>query len=701
MKKLIAKIVTLVLSVTFVLSAFAACDWVTTIVDRDMDQVVATVNISANTTDEQLKNKLNDEKIYKRDLIAGYMSYGYQYVTSYGYTESQAYQVVLDNVISNKVITQLARYELSKTANVELKFNVNEDNKGLNADYVQNLEKYLSEYEIANALYLVRSSVNSMVTTFEETEDDEDEKEDVTYTARTTPTADEDEDETEEELKQRKATDYEIKVVEATLEYDEAENVPATFTELVASNPSVYDLNMYLFKNYKIDFNSSRERKQAASQLFDYLETNGLNKEGDKWATKAEDKKSDKDKYYDYNNPENSLNCTYFEALLVSRLESAVISKYEDSLVSSVEANELTEEGLWQQYQSEYATQEALYRNDIESYETALEGASDTSFVLYTPHQGAYGYVTNLLIGFSDEQSTLLSNYSSKKGVTEADVVKYRAGLLESLEAYDQRTSWVQLNYGTYSEDDANKGAFEFGSDYRVSSLESVKNFIGTVTAKDKQGTTEEDDNGVKKGAWAYTEVTPTKIGFETFYNTYVKELLGDAKYFEAESDADKFGTVTYTDELYDKFNDLLFAFSTDTGCLNKEYGYLYSDFTSASTYVKEFAAAAKLVVENGVGAYTIVATDYGYHIIMCTKLVETPYEISDAGKASFTADLLVKDTLAYNYREVKKNAVVSTEINKLVEKIINPYLDEDDAQYAVTLYEKTYNDLITEETED
>lgn len=698
MKKLIAKIVTLVLSVTFVLSAFVACDWVTTIVDRDMNQVVATVNISANTKDEQLKNKLNDEKIYKRDLIAGYMSYGYQYVTSNGYTLSQAYQVVLDNVLSNKVITQLARYELSKTTNVELKFDVNPDNKGLNADYVKNLEKYLSEYEVANAHYLVRSSINSMVTTFVEEDEEEDEKEDVTFTARTTPVKDSDEDIDEAALKARTATEYEIQVVEAMLEYDEAETVPTAFTDLVATNPSVYDLNMYLFKNYKIDFNSTKERKQAASKLFDYLETNGLNKEGDKWAAKAEDKKSDKEKYYDANDPEKSLNCSYFESLLVSRLESAVISNYEDSLIKGVEDTELSNDGLWDQYKNEYATQEALYRNDVSAYETALEGASDTSFVLYTPHEGAYGYVTNLLIGFTDEQKALLTDYSSKKGVTEAEVVNYRKGLLESLEAFDQRTTWVQSNYGTYEE-----GTFAFGDDYRVSSLDSVKNFIGTVTAKDAEGTTVEDENGVKKGAWSYTEVTPTKIGFANFYNQYVKGLLGDAKYFEATDEADKFGTVTFTDELYDQFNDLLFAFSTDTGCLNKEYGYLYSDFTSATTYVKEFAEAAKLVVSKGVGAYTIVATDYGYHIIMCTKIVESPYAISDAGKTSFTQDLATKGTLAYNYREVKKNAVVSTAINKLVEKTINPYLDDEntDGQYAITLYKKTYSDLITEETEE
>lgn len=701
MKKLIAKIVTVILAATFVLSMFAGCNWVTTVLDRDMEQVVATVNISANTTDSDLKGKLNDDKIYKRDLVAGYMSYGYQYVTQNGYTQSKAYQIVLDNIISNKVVTELARYELSKTiSGITLKFDQDPANTGLNQDYAKHLKAYLTDYEYANAIYMVRSSVNSMVDTFTEKDDDDDEKEDVTYTPRTVPTIENDDDTDEAALKERKATAYEIQVAEAVLGYDETETVPQAFTDLVAKEPSVYELNMYVYANYKIDFDSSKERKQGASKLFDYLETNGLNTEGDRWASTENGRKSDKEKYFDVQDAEKALNCTYFQALIITRLESALITKYENSLIDGIEASELSTEGLWQQYLVEYATQEALYRNDITSYETALSNASDTSFVLYTPYENAYGYVTNLLIGFSDEQSALLKDYSSKKGVTEADVVNYRKGLLSSLQASDQRTTWVQSNYGTYTEADSldqNNGIFTFGDDYRVSALESVKNFVGTVKATDPKGTLVEDDNGVKKGSWTYKEVTPDKINFTEFYDTYVKELLGDAKYYE---DGQAFGQATYSDELYDKFCDLLFAFSTDTGCLNKEYGYLYSDFTSATTYVKEFAEAAKLVVGKGVGAYTIVATEYGYHIIMCTKIVSAPYATDDSGKAAFTADLETKNTLAYNYKEVKKNAVVNTKISKFVETKINPYVDDEntDGQYAVTLYKKTYKDLITEE---
>ena len=51
--------------------------------------------------------------ILKRDLIAGYMSYGYYYVQNYGYTTAKAYQLVLDNLVNNAVIIQQSKKELA------------------------------------------------------------------------------------------------------------------------------------------------------------------------------------------------------------------------------------------------------------------------------------------------------------------------------------------------------------------------------------------------------------------------------------------------------------------------------------------------------------------------------------------------------------------------------------------------------------
>jgi hypothetical protein len=88
MKKHFAKIISLALAVMMSLSVFTGCGLITTNAERDMKQEVATVSI-----DEAF-----NDKIYKRELVSGYVNYGYQYVTSYGYTLSKTYNLTPRNI---------------------------------------------------------------------------------------------------------------------------------------------------------------------------------------------------------------------------------------------------------------------------------------------------------------------------------------------------------------------------------------------------------------------------------------------------------------------------------------------------------------------------------------------------------------------------------------------------------------------------
>ena len=400
MKKLIAKILTLVLSTTLIASMFVGCNWVTTNTDRDLNQVVASVNIDS--------TKLYDDGITKRELVTNYLSYAYQYVQYGYYTQSQAYEMVLDSLVSQKVIVQKARLELADDFNVQLKY-AKEGGRGLENDYVKHLKAFLSDYAYNQAIYQVRDSVNAMIDSFVEEEEKEAE-EDETITIRTTPTIEADGDMDEDELKAHDADQDEKDIVIAELGDEHA-------TE-VNSKQSLFDLNSYLFSNYAIDF--SGKRVKAVNQMLDFLEEQGFITKGEKKA------------YLDTANADKLLSTTYFQTILVSSLESAVIGVYEDSLVEQIEAEYLSNDGLWEQYVYEYNSQKALYQNDVTAYETALSKASDTSFVLYCPYEG-YGYVANLLIGFNEAESALLSEYSSKKGITKAEIEAYRASLLNSV----------------------------------------------------------------------------------------------------------------------------------------------------------------------------------------------------------------------------------------------------------------------------
>ena len=104
MKKFALKIVTLLLSVCLLTGTLASCGLFVTNTDRDMAQRVATVKVS---------DKVNEETIYKRDMIAGYYSYGYNYVQQYSYTLKQTYELILNNLINNFVVTQAAQEYLA------------------------------------------------------------------------------------------------------------------------------------------------------------------------------------------------------------------------------------------------------------------------------------------------------------------------------------------------------------------------------------------------------------------------------------------------------------------------------------------------------------------------------------------------------------------------------------------------------------
>lgn len=646
MKNKLSKIVVMIMAVVMCLSAFVGCDWITTNVDEDMKQTVATVKIS---------EAVNAEDITKKQLNAGYLSYGYQYVQNYGYTTSKAYSLVLQNLVNNRIIVQQSRVEIAKLYNSFLdgsataktdfekymKDNTLAGTTKLDAkeSSAEALEKFLSEYEVEQAKYSVRKSINSMIDTYVEDDEDEDEREDVTYTARTTPTEKTEKSYEEWELKTATPTDKEYSVANLTLKDDA---IKTKYT-------NKFDLNSAVAKAYKTDYDG-KGRKKAYSSLIKTLKNTGL-------IGKNEQIKDNEFKY------------SYFEDLYKSQLESALVSRYEDSLIAGVEKTLDGEnyDALWAQYKVEYETQKETYKNDRSAYEKALGEVSDTKFVLANPFKGeAYGYVLNLLIGFTDEQSADYKEYSAKKGITEADKIAYREKLLKGLVAKDQRTSWVQNSYGTY--DKATK-KFTFDSKYLVSDDAALSSFIGKVTVKDEDGYVKENSDGVEETKWEVTDVTSDTIAFDAFYDTYLKTLIGDKKVYEKDN-ALTIGQTTFTDELNDKFNELMFAFSTDTGCLNKTYGYLSTP--SNSDYVKEFANAARAVVTEGVGAYTVVATDYGYHIIICTNVISDPYTIDAAGEAKFKADVLTEDTIAYKYRNVKVNAVVDSEVSKIANKFIS-----------------------------
>lgn len=706
MKKLVAKILALVLSLTVAISVFAACDWITLNTDRDLEQVVATVRIS---------DDVDAQDITKRQLRTRFLSYEYQYI-NYGLSMAEAYQAALENLVNNRIIIQKARVELAKTYNEalsaapatldeftayfvenalagnnridyksgEISINVAVPERG----QAKELAQYLTEYEYLEVYYNVKKSINNMIDIYveeEKEEQEEEEQEEVKYTDRTAPTVEDDSDEDESYFKTDAPTYQERLAASVTLGDD-------AFDEAVYSN--VYDLNKAVYENYEIDIDSTSERRRAYESFMEYIKEVGFISNSENYEFT----------YHETKNPDganNILNYSYFKSMIKSQMENIIVEKYQDCLLAEVKSD-LTADAIWDQYIVDYSAQKALYQANYQSYETALEAASDTSLVLYNPYEN-YGYVTNILIGFSTEQSSVYNSIKAKEGVTQAQIDAARDVLFTQLDAYDQRASWVSSNHGIY---DQTANTFEFEDVYLIDTTsdalnDALRTFIGDIDFKESYE--KENDDGATVTVNLFNSVEATKIPFNTFMSDYMSLIGMDNVIFDEEdaSTVKKLGGYTnadlqLSDEDIDTLKQLCFVFSTDAGILTQTYGYLYSPFTSADKYVKEFAEAAKAVVEAGVGAYTVVGTDFGYHIVVCTKIVKDLYDVSSVdGENAFKADLDVEDTLAYLYKQVKYDALTESEITRVLNKFVSDILADES---KVVYYEANYADLVTEE---
>ncbi len=672
MKTFAGKLIALLISVVFVLGSFASCELLEVNTDRDMEQVVASVNVDGATA----------EDIYKRELVSGYVSYGYQYVQSYGYTVSATYELILNNLVNNKVIVQYSRQQLAavnKTytpATVELPEDKYVTDGMIKAyvDYVKELLKYVTEVQAAEAEYNVKANFVSMINSFDETTEEAEEKEDETITARTTPTA---------ATVDGVAVDEEY--VKATTGLEEG----VTEEELSETQKAAYDAwKIAKYDAYNVSLTTAK--KAAFNTLADNFATLGLFGKNEFENLKADGKQ------YDINN------YCYYVYMLSSNLESFIINNYEEYLQSEAEKG-ITTDAMWSEYLSAYETQVASYK-DLAAYETALDGVTEDSFILYNPTLGtgdSYGYVANILIGFTDEVTAALSNFKPFNSTAKNE---YRTQLLKTLTAKDQRTTWIQNAYGDMESSD-----FVFDNDYVKT--EALNKFNGTAVGEVKtvEGTKSlKYFNNGEAWVWQekaeenkkaeFTSIVAKEMTFTDFIETVFKPVLGITGAVDVET-AYPANTVNVSEKMQ-AINDIMFAYSTDTGCLNKLYGYFNG--IKSNSFVTEFKEAAQEVINAGEGAFKIVATDYGYHIVICTKQVKpgAAYEISEVGKTAFSADLANEESIAGKLKKAKVDANLEKLVSDVVSYQISKFVDEDGEKYAVTKYEKTLKNLISSEAE-
>lgn len=750
MKKKLIKIICLAMTAMFALGLFSGCslgifaDMGILVTDnqRDMQQVVAEVNLGNDKAslqetftllDDELKDSVSSElgkvlstdEIYKRDLVAYFMSYGYNYYSQYG-SYSAAFEQVMQDLVDRKILSQFATVYYLNAGEVV----VDRDNLAIDTGYTEiagtdgmkmdgeiSLEGYLSaiegktgddaaiagysyfltKQEIEYATYVIMTSVNSAIDSYE-TEYIKAEEDTTTSTdTRTTPTG-----------ANTLPDGYYPTKEDGSIDYD-----------IYTGSNSASDCGEY----EKQDGSTTYTRSRAYAQFIHALRQNYLISESEKDVS-------------------DITALSYFKVELKSQLEQQLINKFYATLAYKA-VGTMSKATLEESYQTLYNSQVAS--TESSSFTTTMDSVSDTSFIVYAPEGRTFGFVYNILLPFNTNQEKLLDSIRYTAGTKEYYAARNtNVGLYASIEAKDQRASWFNgsEDYSFEATGDYYKNAYNsadgktnylFFKDSYVQNGEGIDRYTGKYPFN---GTAEKKEDGSYKLTYNLLDIDEFIDEMESYIG-YVTDngVTASGKYFSGTADnlaqwnADtnsKFYSVTAdyfpkdangvinqsaniyykgsvsnlnftTDGALDKnsnsykvlsaVNELMFAYSTDTGCLNTYLGYSIAAKEESTSYVAEFEYAAQAAINEGVGTYYVVATDYGWHIIYVSY-------VYNGGEVYNGFDYDARNTegtFSYYFYQSKKSSTVSSYTNTRDSMI--RYKANNDT--VVTLHKDRYEDLL------
>lgn len=569
MKKFWKTLASAALAAVMGVSAFG-CNLIETDLERDMSQVVATVQISEDAP---------VENIYKRDLVLMYINYGYSYVQQGTYTQAQVFEMLMEQLVNNAILVQNAIMVKAE------QLGITEDIYNLEA----HMDEYFTEEEQQEALYNTNKALNDVIDSYKDTEEDEEESETSSETVRTVPTG---------------AVNYEPEWgdFDNALDFYKDYNSKGFTAQSADGEETMSGVETGFRRNGDVIEITDIETKRAYNKVVEALESNGLIGED-----------------FDYN-ADSIYDTDYYRDSLQSQRESVLISWYEEYLTAEI-LSTVSYADLEARYAEMYNTQKNY---TVSEYETALDAWSASSPVVAYSY-GGYGYVYNLLLGVNAAQKAEIEELGEEKNLSQAEYAARRERILSRTTAKDLRSTWITAGY------DFDYETLTFTHDYSLASETYALPFQGTVkwvNEADKPAEGEDDEDYTEK-----YEITSVKefdleefVAFldETLYEGVTLDTsgTGSSGYYRVARNTNG----TEIPEYEDRINDLLFAFSTDAGSLNTYQGYLISPEAEADeteTYVEEFAKAARDLLTMEDGSYIIVGTDFGYHILFKSVALE------------------------------------------------------------------------------
>lgn len=698
MKKKKTAIAALTVAAALACGTLAGCDLITTDSHKDYAQVIATVDI---TNSEIFKTgefkgfetAIQPASIIKRDLIASFVSSGYSAMNSYGWTYEDTFKAISESLVNRQLTIQYAMaYILKYEAGVEggrseAGYKAAVAGKTENDAKLAGLAYFLDEDEVKQALYKTRVLFNNTLDSQEKSIIDEEDDDSSSDTVRTLPTG-----------VNTSNSDY----------FDESYRV---YTAVGDANKGGSASNCGTYET--VEGSSPYTRKRAYNKFLASLRQNDL--------------------LFSDEDTTDFEGLSYFKIELISAYESAIINKLSD-LYETIAAASLNATYMQNYYDTLRAAQvDAFTAEDGRStFESALDGVSDTSFLLAVPNTATdnrYGYVINILLPFSKTQTAKLNAFNADYGDSNGNHFAQRANLLKEVQATDQRASWFtgETDHG-FEYDGIVTDAYTGGNESRTylffednlsgnEKYEPMTKYYGKYTyngtvSKDNDGDYVIKPNKIDVDGFigemegylnaAFGKTVATGQAVENYYNrsisAYYKEsnvTEGKVDYasfvyyegkvnFSEAYDADKiFVSGTEENKAFSVINELSFAYNTDTAGLNPYYGY--SVVTGKTSFVSEFEYAAQLACRKGAGNYVVSPSDYGWHVIYCTFVFDqdTPFVFK-------AEEMEEKGTFSYNLYEAVKSSVVEKYSSNQQSEILSAYNNST----CTTVYEDRYSDL-------
>ncbi len=721
------KTAAIALAAVFACGALAGCDALTVHnLTVDYNRTAATVNITEGKDFAEggqfasLKGTdvIGDSSILKRELVLSFLSNGTNLVQYYGMTVEQAFDYLLDSLIQREVNVQYAKAYLMTYGDADGHtystggYDTAVGNAGAEASEAKKeaagLAYFLTEDEKEKALYDLRVAINDAIDNQEEglikaVEDDHDHTAD--SDVRTLPTGAETVKDDYFDVDYRIYTGKELNVGS----YEKLDG------STVATRKAAYNLfitNLYSGDQLEKgeDTTKLEETNYFARQLVSQYKSTLLTKLNDKFEKEAVEGLD-----------EDWAKELYGKAVETQKAEFADDQSGFEEAFNAISDTSFVFTPYGGQYNYGYVLNillpfSTLQTEELSSFTNDLGDAKGAKYAArarllekvkatdqrgtwFTGHEN-YSYEAEGYTGDDENRSYLFFENS----FTKSDDVKDTEGKVTQSAQYEKIKNYL----GKYSYN----GTVDFDDDGDVEKtdpnpitingfLDEMKGymkFADAFTDADLEFTTSGTVNDIK----LFSHDTLTNyFTNEDFYQTdgkvdYSKFIyeVGKVKAFVGgKFDPNKmFAAGSPENTAFSVINELSFAYNTDTAGLNSYLGYMISPYKTS--YMKEFEYAAQLAVRLGAGGYTVVPTDYGWHIIYCTfsfvdvKDKDAAFDFDFAETKGGASE--VENSFSYLYFEQLKSQVVDSVVSGRQSDILVEYSDD-----SATKHAEVYKDLL------